>query len=595
MPNSPSAASEASCIIGTPDDEGPRLQQESLGLRWSWRSRRRNLEGVDVDLSTLDITEAQRWRTALDRGLITMVDLSGITWRHAFIIPPILRADRVFLVETRHAPYIEAAREYLDGTSEVKPLQRCRELWAYPSPFARSDLRTKMTHTLQASKAFRVFLHTRDWDLFGVTPSKPGRFDSDSELGLAPSQFPSIPFDMLEAWPSAGLPFDIPMMATYFGMKRPAMTGEVAARYDAACRQEFALFIVLSLHTEAVTTRRLWKLSDKCVEFIREHLSANLPPLALLRSTDTLPVAALLEKVDHVEKIPAAWYVQRRLGIAIGHNVGWDEDAKRGVQIPPPSVPGSSNRPRRRGAPPGCAQPMGAAVPTPFPVAPRNLQVELSYAYPTGVWSGAVGTPSIIEAARLWDHEAWTGYQVLCECNAVFENQRARARSAEDDAAAARAETKAAKEEVAELKAQVADVAKSASTRVDVPGTVEELGQVRTDLTRIRAERNCLREEVDGLRAQLELVRRQRDEWRDYCDDQRPVSRAARGTTSARARAARSRSGSPSPRRKRSRSTESLLVVHGPAEGSGARRNRARSRSRTPPRRGTTVRGRARG
>ena len=345
MPHSSSAASEASCLIGTPDDEGPRLQQESLGLRWSWRSRRRNLEGGDVALSHLDITEAQRWRSALDQALVTMADLSGITWRHVFIIPPILRTDRVFLVETRHAPYVEAAREYLDGTSEVKALQRCRELWAYQSPFARSDLRTKMTHTLQTSEAFRVFLHTRDWDLFGITPSRPGRFASDSELGLAPSQFPSIPIDMLEAWPSDGLPFGIPVMATYFGMKRAAMTSEVAARYDAACRQEFALFIVLPLHTEAVTTRRLWKLSDTTLAGTR---------------------------------MPRGPY-----------------------RFPPPSVPGSSNRPRRRGASSGCAQQMGPLVPTPFPVAPRNLQAQLSYACPTGMWSGAVGSPSIIGAARL--------------------------------------------------------------------------------------------------------------------------------------------------------------------------------------------------
>ena len=111
-----------------------------------------------------------------------------------------------------------------------------------------------MTHTLQASKALRVFLHTRDWDLFGVTASKSGRFASDSEWDLATSQFPPIPGHMLEAWPSDGLPLGIPMITTYFRMKRASMTGDMS---DAVCQQELALFTLLSLHMEAVTTRRV--------------------------------------------------------------------------------------------------------------------------------------------------------------------------------------------------------------------------------------------------------------------------------------------------------------------------------------------------
>ena len=123
---------------------------------------------------------------------------------------PILPSDRVFLIEARLAPYFEGVREYLDGTSDEKPLQRCRELWSYPSPFARSDLKTKMTNTLQTGKVFRVFLHTRDWDLFGVTPAKPGCFASDSELGFATSLFPPIAADMLEARvvPDCGAPVE---------------------------------------------------------------------------------------------------------------------------------------------------------------------------------------------------------------------------------------------------------------------------------------------------------------------------------------------------------------------------------------------------
>ena len=594
MPHSPSAASEASFLIGTPDDEGPRLQQESLDLRWCWRSRRRRLEGDDVTLCDLDVPEAQRWRTALDEGLVTVTDLSGMTWRHAYIIPPILRSDRVFLIETRHAPYVEAAREYLDGTTDEKPLQRCRELWAYPSPFARSDLRTKMTHTLQASKAFRIFLHTRDWDLFGVTPSKPGRFASDSELGLATSQFPPIPADMLEAWPSDGLPFDIPMMATYFGMRRASMAGEMASRYDAACREEFALFIALSLHTEAVTTRRLWMLSDKCIGFIREHLSTSLPPLARSRTSGTLPLSVLLEKVDHVEKVPHEWYVQRRLGVSTGHNVGWDEDAGRAAQLPPPSVPGSSNRARRRSAPVTVSPPRGQP-PNRYASGHRNLQADLCFFHPTEVWQSALGTTPLFDALRLWDHPSWTGFQLLYRCSATYDEERSRVRSALEDADKAEAEAASARQEVDDLKAQVADATKSASTRIDGPRSEEEVGELRTDLTRIRAERSCLREEVAGLRAQLDLVKRQRDEWRALLDDRRPSSHVGRGPPVARARESRAASVSPPPKRKRSRSTESLLVIRSPDRGSGAGRSRGRSRSRSPPRRGSTVRGRTRG
>lgn len=593
MPNSPSAASVASDVVGVPDDEGPRLPKESLGLRWPWLSRRRRLQDADLCGAEPEIAEAKRWRKALDNESMTAEVLDDLAWSTAYVIPAVARSDRVLLLDTRHAQYLERAREYLDGTVEELPLQRCKALWVYPSSFARSDLRSKMSHTLQACKAFGVFLHTRDWDLYGDTPDKPGRYAPESRLVVAPSYFPAIPEDIFSAWPSVGLPFDIPLMATYYGMARSSMDAAMAERYDRACRHEFALFTAIALHTEAVNTKRLWQLSEKCVQFIRENVTASLPPLERSRSIGPLPMSVLLEKVDRVENIPSSWLTRRHVGVGHGWAVGWDEDAGETVQVihPPPR-----NRRRNTGYGAGPSQPQGAPSreyqgSAPFRAsAPQTLPEFLQFSLPTSTWRLAVGSSPLLDALGWEAYDTWSAYQVLYRCNTLYENAREAARAARVDATRLSAEATETKKTLDELRT-ASEAAKSASTRVVQDW--DEIGTLRTSLSRVRAERNCLREELEGLKAQVTMLKRQRDDWKELCDGQHRLSKAGRGACSARAEDASSPEVSPRPA-KRSRaardSTDSLVVL--PDSDEESPRGRGNATSRVQPRRLTRKHGR---
>ena len=278
--------------------------------------------------------EADRWASALEGG-ITEQRLGAYLGEKSYFIPSTYRTDRMFLLEPEHALYVQRARMYLDGLIDEYPMRDCLGLWAFPCPLVDFEHRAKRTHARQASRAFGVFLYSREWDLFGKSPADDGRFNEDSRLAVSAHLLPKIDSRLLEAWPSDALPLEPPLMALYFGCQRDNMIPGVAERFDCAVREEFCLISASALYHEAVNSRVLWQLTPKTSSFISDTLSdEEIPPLTRGTGLEPLAISALREIVSRAGDSPAHLFQSRRLGMFFASYAGWDPIQARASRGP---------------------------------------------------------------------------------------------------------------------------------------------------------------------------------------------------------------------------------------------------------------------
>ena len=507
------AYSDNTCVPGRAADGSQKeIARRELPLQWEWPRRPRK----DVNFRTLiergGRVEAERWKAALESSVLTEERLEAAFQGRAFYIPAAAACDRYFLLDPSHAHYVEKARGYLDGASETLPLAACPELWVYPLSFVRQDLRSKMVHTRQASRQFKVFLAPDDWDLFGLNPGLQGRYSREARLGISKSLFPAIPEDLLSLWPSDGLPFSLPPIAVYWGMARDKMPTEVADRYDHVLRAELALFAAVALHAEAASTRRLWYLTEGVRSFIKTTLEEDVPPLERNRSIGALPMSALLEKVSCQVAIPQSWLQPRRVGVFTAMSVQWDEDKgcplenhNRGGRSQ--RRVGNASRGRQHHGQSYAADTVDGGSRRPDPYANDRISAGVAESSPLvwdqtlthDEWLTHTGAVRLLEAAALQDYEVWSVAELLSRLNKTFIREyeyvdRYKAQAEEGD------------ERIKRLTAELETLKKR------VPPEGVDVGQLQFDLQRLRRERNGLREEVEWYSAQARRYKRQRDE-----------------------------------------------------------------------------------
>ena len=507
--------SDDSCVPGCAvESPEKRIARREHQLAWEWPRRPRESVNFRAIIDAGGRIEAERWKAGLESGVVTEQGLEASFKGRAFYIPSTAGCDRYFLSDPSHARYVEKARGYLDGTCEMLPLMACPELWVYPFPFVRPELRAKFVHTRQASREFKVFLSPHDWDMFGSNPAAPGRYNQDARLGVGRSLFPSIPEDLLSLWPSDGLYFSLPPIAVYWGMAREKMTGEQANRYDHVLRAELALFAAVALHVEAVTSRRLWYLTEGVRTFIKHQLEEDVPPLERDRSIGALPMSALLEKVNCQGTIPQSWLQPRRVGVFSAMSVTWDEDTGRPVEST-----NRGGRSQRRGynttrgrqhhsqertqvidtVHAGSRRPDPYATDRASTGAGASSTTVWNQRLRSDGWLAHAGAQRLLRDACLTDYDSWSVSELLGRLEKTYVNEYDYAEYYKNQADEASGKVQSLETELAALKKQV-----------PMPGN--DVGQMQFDLQRLRRERNGLREEVEWYRSQSQRYKRQRDE-----------------------------------------------------------------------------------